>query len=284
MNEYSLIRQLFGNVKDLFTSDAQLIKIAGQKWGVTCDSFSLEEDLFTADNPHVLGQNLVTATLADLIATGCKPTFYEHTLTLPKTASETWVRELAAGISHALTQAGCQLIGGDMGQADKFAYTGIGLGPQLRNVSRLLPNEPQKLYVSGELGDVNESILKRLPTPLLEPRVLPACALAAIDTSSGFMDAVWQLHVLNPHVKFEINNPPVKDIRFLFGGAGEYELLFTSAVPVENAICIGMVTPGAEGVYLNGKEVRNAPPDPRSFSTLVAYMEAVEKQVYELFG
>ncbi len=284
MNEYSLIRHLFGDVKDLFKSDAQLIEVAGQKWGITCDSFSLEEDLFTADNPHVLGQNLVTATLADLIATGCKPAFYEHTLILPKTSSETWVRELTEGISHALVQAGCQLIGGDMGQADRFAYTGIGLGPQLRNVSRLLPNELQKLYVSGELGDVNESILKRLPTPLLEPRVLPACALAAIDTSSGFMDAVWQLHVLNPHVKFEITNPPVKDIRFLFGAAGEYELLFTSAEPVPGAICIGTVTPGKTGVYLNGKEIKVPPPDPRSFTSLQEYITSVEKQVHELFG
>lgn len=284
MNEYSLIRHLFGNVKDLFKTDAQLIEVAGQTWGITCDSFSLEEDLFTADNPHVLGQNLVTATLADLIATGCKPAFYEHTLTLPKTASETWVRDLASGISHALTQAGCQLVGGDMGQADAFAYTGIALGPQLRNVSRVIPNMPQKLYVSGPLGDVNESVLKRLPTPLFEPRTLPITALAAIDTSSGFIDALWQLHKVSPHVKIEVVNPPAKDIRFLFGAAGEYELLFTSAAPVPGAICIGTVTPGETGVYLNGKEIKVPPPDPRSFTSLQEYITSVEKQVHELFG
>lgn len=284
MNEYALIRHLFGDVKDLFKTDAQLIEVAGQTWGITCDSFSLEEDLFTADDPHMLGQNLVTATLADLIATGCKPAFYEHTLTLSKTSSETWVRDFASGILHALTQAGCQLVGGDMGQADAFAYTGIALGPQQHNVSRVIPNMPQRLYVSGELGDVNESVLKRLPTPLLEPRVLPASALAAIDTSSGFMDALWQLHEVSPHVKIEVVNPPVKDIRFLFGAAGEYELLFTSAEPVPGAICIGTVTPGETGVYVNGKEIKVSPPDPRSFTSLPDYIASVEKQVHELFG
>ncbi len=284
MNEYALIRALFSNVSDLFKSDAQLIQVAGQTWGITCDSFSLEEDLFTADNPRILGQNLVTATLADLIATGCKPAFYEHTLTLPQTASETWARELSAGISAALDCAGCKLVGGDMGQAEKFAYTGVALGPQTRPVSRVMPLEPQNLYVSGPLGDVNESVLKRLPTPLFEPRVLPACALASIDTSSGFMDALWQLHEINPQLKLEVFNPPVKDVRYLFGAAGEYELLFTAKDPVENGVCIGRVTPGQAGVYLNGKEIKTPPPDPRAFGALPDYIKAVEQQVYELFG
>ena len=283
MNEYNLIRQLFGNVRDLFRADAQLIEIAGQKWGITCDNFSIEEDLFTMDQPQILGHNLVVATLADLVATGCKPTFYEHALTLPKTASLSWAQTLANSIEQTLAQAGCMLVGGDMGQAEKFAYTGIALGPQQRAILRIFPNKLQKLYISGPLGDVNESVLLGQATPLLELRSLPACALAAIDTSSGFMDAVWQLHLLNPQFRIEIHNPPVKDIRFLFGGAGEYELLFTSEEPQEEGVCIGTVTPGLQGVYLNGKEIKNSPPDPRSFLSLKDYIQAVEKQVYELF-
>ena len=283
MNEYSLINNLFYDVKDLFKSDAQIIDVAGQKWGITCDSFSLEEDLFTSDNPQVLGNNLVVATLADLIASGCKPTFYEHALTLPKDVTPQWINGLANGIKKALEHAGCTLIGGDMGQADKFAYTGIALGPQQKPICRIFPQVNQKIYVSGNLGDVNESILQGLSTPILEQRSLPLSALAAIDTSSGFMDAVWQLHILNKDFKIEINNPPVKDMRFLFGAGGEYELVFTSAETIKEAICIGNITPG-QGLYLNGKEIKNPPPDPRSFHALSDYIKAVEKQVYELFG
>ncbi|GHT92588.1 hypothetical protein FACS1894122_06610 [Alphaproteobacteria bacterium] len=65
MKEYELIASLFKDVKDLFKSDAQIIEINGQKFGITCDTFSLEEDLFTDDDLYLLGCNLVTATVSD---------------------------------------------------------------------------------------------------------------------------------------------------------------------------------------------------------------------------
>ncbi|MBQ9245896.1 hypothetical protein IJ182_06495 [bacterium] len=279
MKEYEIISKLFPNTKDLFLSDAQIVEINGQKWGITCDEFSFEEDLFTQNQPYTLGQNLVSATLSDLYATGCKPIFYEHALVFPKDKNNEWCEQLALGIKDTLNKANCTLIGGDTGQSRKFRYTGIALGMQIKNISRIFPDKEQNLYITGHLGDANEAIIKRRPTPLFELREIPENALACIDTSGGFMDAIWLLHGINPNFKIEIENPPCKDIGYLFAGAGEYELLYTSDKEDEKAIKIGKVIPNQTGVFLNGKDVKSAPPDPRAYRSIISYILAVKRQV-----
>ncbi len=279
MKEYEIISKLFPNTQKLFLSDAQIVEINGEKWGITCDEFSFEEDLFTQNQPYTLGKNLVNATLSDLYATGCKPVFFEHALVFPKDKDFEWCENLANGIKDALDKAHCTLIGGDTGQSKKFRYTGIALGQQINNISRIFPEKEQYLYVTGELGDANEAILKRKPTPLFELRETPKNALACIDTSGGFMDAIWLLHGINPNFKIEIENPPCKDIGYLFAGAGEYELLFTAEEKCENAIKIGKVTPNKKGIFLNGVEITSPPPDPRAYKSIISYILAVKRQV-----
>jgi thiamine monophosphate kinase len=284
MKEYELISELFGDVKDLFKSDAQIIDIAGQKWGITCDHFSLEEDMFSADNPYVLGSNLATAVISDLIASGCAAKFYQHAVVLANDTKKEWTKQMVAGINDVLKKNGCVLIGGDMGQADKFSYTGIALGPQLKKISRIFPPTAQNIYISGPLGDVNYAALTGQPTPIFELRSLPENALACIDTSSGFMDALWQLHMLNLDFEIKIENPPVKDMKLLFGAAGEYELLFTASDHVDNAILIGRAVPGKRGVFINGVEIKNPPLDPREYNNIAEYIKDTEVMVNGLFG
>ncbi|WP_424245951.1 thiamine-monophosphate kinase [Elusimicrobium posterum] len=286
MNEYNLIKTLFGGtdgVKDLFKSDAQIIEINGQKWAVTCDTFSLEEDLFTSENPYLLGRNLAVATIGDLTASGAEPAFYMHSITLAKDTKEDWIKEVARGISDILKQVNCVLIGGDMGRGASFSYTGIALGRQVKEVSRIFPPVKQNLYVTGPLGDANIAALNGAPTPEFELRKMPANMLACIDTSGGFMDALWQLHALNLNFKIEAQVSNCEDLRSLFGGAGEYELLFSAEGEAANAIHIGTVTPNEKGVFLNGVEIKNPPPDPRGFDNLQDYIKEVSKTVYELF-
>lgn len=283
MKEYELIPHLFGGVKDLFRSDAQIVEVGGQKWGMTCDNFSLEEDLFSDEDPFRLGSNLVVATLSDLCASACKAAFYEHAVTFAKNADIRWAEELAAGIAHALAVAECKLAGGDTGCAERFSYTGIALGPQMENVSRILPPRTQNIYVSGRLGDANEAALLGTPTPEFEWRGIPQNMLACMDTSGGFMDALWQLHTLNPNFRLEVSGVPTADIRFLFGGAGEYELLYTSGREMENAIHIGKAVFGETGVYLEGVEITSPPPDPRSYGNLKEYIADINGIVQKLF-
>ncbi len=277
MREYELIKSLFADTKDLFKSDAQIIEIANERWGITCDDFSLTEDMFSGEDPYLLGSNLVVATLSDLYASGCKPYFYEHSIVFSKDKNYKWCEELANGIKYALNQAGCVLVGGDTGQGKEFRYTGIALGKQNKAVSRIFPKIEQDLYVTGNLGGANEAIIKFKPTPKFNLRTLPESALAAIDTSGGFADALWLLHELNLDFKIEVENPPCKHINYLFGGAGEYELLFTSQEECSEAIKIGKVVPNDKGVFINGIELKEAPPDPRSYRFLLMYVLDVVK-------
>ncbi len=277
MKEYELINNLFGDIKDLFKSDAQLVKISGETWGITCDDFSLTEDLFTYKDPHLLGSNLVIATLSDLYATGCKPLFFEHSIVFPKNKNYKWYEGLANGIKGTLKQAGCILVGGDTGRGKEFRYTGIVLGKQERKISRIFPKIAQNLYVTGNLGDANEAIVKFKPTPRFELRTLPERALSAIDTSGGFIDALWILHKLNQDFRIEVENPPCNDINYLFGGAGEYELLFTTNEECSDAIKIGRVVPNDKGVFINGVELTTAPPDPRAYKFMPFYILDVIK-------
>ena len=280
MREYELIKNLFSETKNLFMSDAQIVEISGEKWGITCDDFSLCEDLFTAKDPYTLGSNLVVATLSDLYATGCKPKYYEHSMVFPKNKNYNWCERLAHGIKDTLKLADCTLIGGDTGQGKEFKYTGIALGKQEKGISRVFPAFEQNLFVTGNLGDANEAIIKFRPTPKFELRTLPKNALSAIDTSGGFIDALWLLHEINPNFRIEVENPPCKDINYLFGGAGEYELLFTSAEDCPDAIKIGKVTPNDKGVFINGLELQTAPPDPRTYKFLPFYIFDVIKSAH----
>lgn len=281
MKEYDLIKKLFGDVPDLFASDAQFFDAGNQRFGITCDTFS-EEDMFTTESPERLGRNLVIATLSDLRAAACAPAFYMHSISFPRDVAESWASELARGIRDELAQNRCALIGGDTGSGATFSYTGIAWGPQTRPLSRIIPDAPQHLYVSGKLGALNAAILAGVPTPSLFRRDTPPAATACIDTSGGFMDALWQLHTLNPNHRFDVANVPADDIALLFGGAGEYELLYTA--PEAESVCIGTVTPGKCGVFLDGAEIKTAPPDPRDFATLDAYILAIRSQLHELFG
>lgn len=286
MNEYGLIKKLFGDtVPDLFASDAQFFDAAGQRWGITCDAFSPDEDCFTLESPRRLGANLVIATLSDLYASGCEPSFFMHAITFPHDAEESWMGELAAGIASALKEAGCVLLGGDTGQGKSLSYTGIGLGPQRRPLTRRFPDARQRLYVSGKLGALNAAAYSGVPTPALTRRPTPPAATACIDTSGGFMDAVWQLHELNPNHTIAIQDIPVDDISLLFGGAGEYELLFTAPYDEEEtsgAFCIGEVISGREGVSLDGCAITAPPPDPRSYTSRTEYIGAIFRSIEAL--
>ena len=284
MNEYELIKNLFSDIPDLFKTDASLVDIGKDKWGITCDSFSLEEDLFTDENPYRLGHNMAVATISDLIATGCQPTFYQHSLITSPKYDENWYEKLIQGIQEALKEYKMLLTGGDMGQSSKFAYTGIAIGKQIKDISRIFQNKKEFLYVSGPLGDFNASVLNKTPTPEIEIRTLPDSISSCIDTSSGFMDAIWQLHILNPNFKIDLHNVPRENYALLFGEAGEYEYIFTSPEKdIKNAICIGKVIPDSKGVFLDNHEITKEPPHARSYPDLKQYIEVIQRQLHEYF-
>jgi thiamine monophosphate kinase len=187
------------------------------------------------------------------------------------------------------------------------------MGPVQRPITRVIPSEPQTLWVTGDLGDANVAALSGSPTPRFELRLREAefirsSATACIDTSGGLFDALWMLHVLNPGMRLEVDIDKVpmaagvtdaaRSIGFpveaaLLGGAGEYELLFclpASAVdPGICAACIGEVQPNSapglivrrDGRFLN---VIESPPCARNVASVREHVQDVMLTAERLFG
>lgn len=324
MSEYDFIRNFTKAFEksprqrnEIFECDAELIEIGDQLWALTIDEFNPEEDLFTADDPAVLGANLATATLSDLFAAGATPAWFMQALSLPKVLNHSFVKTLSDGISSVLKEAGCSLCGGDTGCAETWRFCGFAMGPVANNkpLTRLLPCEPQSLWITGNLGDANLAALTHSPTPRFELRyseaaVIQDTATACIDTSGGFFDAIWILHTLNPILRFDMDlerlpfahgvkeaaslaNFPAEAA--LLGGAGEYELLFALPAGKESAgleigaTCVGRVQPSQiSGVYLSRDSepistMTTPPPCPRDASTVQEHIKDVMLMAHHLF-
>jgi len=185
--------------------------------------------------------------------------------------------------------------------------------PEGRPVTRVLPRQPQTLWVTGALGDANLAALNGSPTPRFELRLDAADlvrrrGLACIDTSGGFMEAVWLLHTVSPGVRIEIDaeelplaaglselpqavGMPAEAA--LLGGAGEYELLF--ALPEDepgpaDATQIGVARSDSEaGVCIRRNRepvatMSTPPPCPRDAVTVADHAQDAARMAQELFG
>ena len=327
MNEYELIRRMAAHFprgphqrNALFGCDAEMVLIEGKPWGMTIDEFTPEDDHFTAADPVQLGRNLAAATLSDLFAAGVMPRFFLSSLALPRDVKADFADGLAAGLAAALAEAGYAQCGGDLGTADPWRFTGFAMGPvaSARPLSRRVPAEPQALCVTGVLGDLNMAVQTGAPTPAIELRgeeasLIRAHATACIDTSGGFMDALWLLHEQSPGLQFRVDadrlplapaarafaaRTGVPAEAVLFGGAGEYELLFTVPADRLEAVrprlaaagisVVGDVTDAGSGVILRacGRERRitGPPPCPRSAATIGEHAREVMRMAKELWA
>jgi len=325
VNEYDLIRKIaskFPRTSDvdagLFGCDAELVRIGTDIWGMTIDTFTPEEDLFTSDDPVKLGRNLATATLSDLLAAGIEPRFFLSSLSLPRTGDPRLGDGLTTGIAEILSEARCLHCGGDLGTADPWCFTGFAMGPVTapKPLTHHVPDDPHVLCVTGTLGDLNLSAFLGTPTPVIELRLREAervrrCGTACIDTSGGLLDAVWLLHRQNPGLRFtvDLEAVPLADgtrsfiertktplEALLLGGAGEHELLFTlpainlpmlhHELTAAGIAVIGAVTPGnSEIVLQRGKHERRMdmpPPCPREAASAQEHAQAVMKMAQEL--
>ncbi len=287
------------------TCDAEIVRIGDVRYALSIDEFSAAEDAFDTADPERLGHNLVAATISDVHAAGGTPRFFMQALVLPPATEAAFATRLAAGMARALDACGCAMLGGDIGSAPDWRFTGWCMGPVARPLTRLLPEGDADLWVSGPLGDANAARAGRLPTPLFELRLplvdrLRAHAVACIDTSGGLWDAVWTLTRLNPTHAFalDLSAVPLADTVLpvcrragippaaaLIGGAGEYEYLFAAPAAhratfeTVGATRIGHATPHAAGGFAirhAGRE-RPAPPcpDARAFTRFDDYLAAV---------
>jgi thiamine-monophosphate kinase len=304
-----------------FEADAEIVRLGDQVWALTMDEFSPAEDLFTDTNPAELGANLAVATLSDLLAAGAVPRFYLQAVTVPRLADPAFLDDLGKGIASVLAEAGGFLCGGDIGMGDTWRYCGFAMGQIAsgRPLTRIMPPRQQTLWTSGELGDANLAAWRKTATPVFELRLKTAALVArhggsCIDTSGGLLDALWCLHQVNPGMEINLQAdqvPLAAGLREfaqasglpaeagLVGGAGEYELLFTTdtGLPPEiqrellaaGATVIGTATPAPQGklkIHKHGRHLSTMttpPPCPREAKSLDEYIHQVLATASHLF-
>ncbi len=319
MREQAIIENILGQfdrsddqLNKSFECDAEIVKVSGGNIAVTMDEFS-DEDMFGDPGAAVLGSNMAIAVLSDLYACGAIPKYYIHAIVLSKGGNVEFSTELSVGVSRVLENAGCCLIGGDLGFGANWRYTATAIGELdgEKYLSRKLPLIEQELWVTGSLCDANLAALLEKPVPAFELRKIEAeyirkNALGCIDTSGGFIDSLWTLAGNNPDLEFSIQTdelPIDKEVlvfckengvapqAFLFGGAGEYELMFTLPVgvmPEMDSVRIGRVKQSSDhGIFFNTNgnfsKLKSIPPCAREITNKAEYINMILELVDRVF-
>ncbi len=240
-----------------FESDAEILDYHGKKLLFTIDEFS-QEDLFRDNHPYSLGWNLAVSTISDILASGGKPIFYAHSMTISHQFwDNTYIDLFSKGIANVLKKCSAGFIGGDMGSSDRCNYTGVAIGEAENPLTRKGTEPGQLIYMTGFVGsgnleaaiklNANHKLLKpfinnhRLVFPLRikESELISKYATACIDSSDGLLNALNTIADIN-EVGYEISNIPYlksgliackilgkpKAVLFM-GECGEYELVFT---------------------------------------------------------
>ena len=237
-----------------FASDAEILSLEGRRLAVTVDDYSAEDRL-SAGDPALLGWNLVTATVSDLLAVGAVPRFVLNSFVATRDMDAAYLRALAGGMQQALSACGASMAGGDIGTGAEWRFTGVALGDFPAGqapLSRLASCSAGAVMVTGAFGDANLAAGAGGPAPRFEMRLAESALLAAlaperagtapvacIDTSDGLIRALEIFGKLTPDLRIEIDlaaipyapgidraaealNGP-REV-FLMGSAGEYEL------------------------------------------------------------
>lgn len=253
MDEFQRISQLVQSIprareqiNGIFESDAEIVSAGCLKLAFTIDEFSAEEDGFPADNPELLGWNLVIATISDLLAVGADPAWFLQVVSVPDKHPGTFCSDLMRGVASALEASGAHLVGGDLSRAPDWRYVGNAVGicpfsPILRKTSA----EMLHLYATGPFGTGNLAFvspaypLKFSSRRNLMTRLREHVGLA-MDSSDGLRNTLLTLLRVNPDhfisacAEGKVIHPDVLDFcaqnhlppeAFLFGSAGEYELI-----------------------------------------------------------
>ncbi|WP_163711798.1 thiamine-phosphate kinase [Mangrovibacterium lignilyticum] len=239
-----------------FESDAEIINYNGSKLLFSIDEFS-QEDFFRDDHPYKLGWNVAACTISDIFASGGKPVFYGHSISLPIEWDNEFIDSFTKGISDVLNQLSVGFIGGDIGKSASWHYTGVVIGEASSPVTRKGASEGNLIFMTGHVGAGNlEAALKlvgknkfiekvirnyqlQFPIRSRESELIGQYATACIDSSDGLLNALNTIAEIN-HVGYKITNIPYlsagtlackllgKPRTALFlGECGEYELVFT---------------------------------------------------------
>ena len=242
---------------NFFESDAEIVNYNNKKLLFSIDEFS-QEDFFSDDYPYELGKNVSIATISDILASGGRPLFYAHSLTIDnKKWDNNFIKSFTEGVAVVLKEAMAGFIGGDLGRSKLWKYTGVVIGEAENPITRIGAEEGNLIYMTGKLGSGNIEAAKKLylnnnfpgnnlSLPRLklnlrykESKFINKYATSCIDSSDGVLSAINTISDLN-NVGFEITKLPYSEegvklckliskpkCLLFMGECGEYELIFT---------------------------------------------------------
>ena len=137
-----------------YESDAEIINYNGNKLLFSIDEFS-QEDFFRDDNPYSLGWNVAACTISDIFASGGKPIFYGHSMSVPVEWDNKFVDSFSKGIAAVLKQSSIGFIGGDFGASNSWQYTGVAIGETSKPLTRKGAEPGHSIFMTGHVGAGN---------------------------------------------------------------------------------------------------------------------------------
>ena len=189
---------------------------------VSTDMISQKTHIPKEMTPFQIGYFIVAINLSDIAAKGGKTLGLVLSLGLPKSTSESYLKELMRGADACATRFDTCIVGGDTKESHDVTVCGTAFG--IIKKDEFMPRKGVKpediVAVTGALGrasagysalkhhiqnqDVLEGLLKPVPR-LKEGRALAVEKIVSscMDISDGLSASLYQLQELN-HVGFEI--------------------------------------------------------------------------------
>lgn len=290
--EFRFIRRLirrFGQLAIGIGDDAALLHVPRDNVVAISTDSSVENIHFRRDwlSLDEIGYRATTAAISDLAAMGASGVGMLIALATPPESREN-LDALGDGIARAAIAAGMGIYGGDTTRASVLTLTITVFGNTREPLRRDAARAGQHVYVTGEFGGPAAAV--RALSSGAQPRVewrdrfaqpharirearwaTGRGARAAIDISDGLLaDAAHVAAASNVRISLDLDRlprvPGVDALQAARGGE-EYELLVTSAIPLDCAAFrerfgipltdIGSVSDGDPGieVIMNGERI-----------------------------
>ena len=143
--------------------DAAVLKVEGERWAFTTDSYVVTPVFFPGGD---IGRLAVCGTVNDLSMSGAKPLFLSAGFIIEEGFSLSSLQTIVASMQKTALEAGVKIVTGDTkvvnrGGADGiFINTaGIGLIPEGVNISGRYARPGDRVLLSGSVGDHGVAIL-----------------------------------------------------------------------------------------------------------------------------
>ena len=289
-------------MNQVFEADAEILapsRLGKAHLVFSTDEFSAE-DCFLMQDARALGRNIACAAFSDILASGGRPLYYAHSLTIDARFDEAYLTRFYAGVAETLALAGAYFIGGDFGRARDWRCTVSVIGRAEKPILRSGAKEGEHLYITGPIGTGNlQAALALHDFPgsrffasnfSLRIQALPdiaAHATSCIDTSDGLFNAACTLARMSD-CGFALENIPylpaggklakllaLQVSMLAFCECGEYELLFTSPAELPYRK-IGRIT--RTGRIFNGKNVELPFPRARAYADRQSYLDEMKRR------